>query len=178
MPVKLARGQAEQVKADCMAVPMQISCINVRSYGLVCPPANLPLSLESLTLTTRSWGRRVGPSLLLPPPRDLPNLQVPDHHIAHVLQLSQPLLWTQAFGSPCQGKVADRCLTMSGLPKQEITLEATCFICQDGSTSVANFLGNCKQLHSFTLLSDRKAVDYQPLTDEMGHLKKSTWVPL
>ena len=57
-------------------------------------------------------------------------------------------------------------------------LEATCFICQDGGTSVAGFLGACARLHSFTLLSDRKGVDYQPLTDELAHLKRSAWVPL
>ena len=62
---------------------------------------------------------------------------------------------------------------------QDITLEATCFIGQDGSsTSVTKFLADCKRLHSFTLLSDRKAVDYQTLIKEMSHLRKSTWVPL
>ena len=55
---------------------MQMSCVNVRSYGLVCPPANLPPSLEALVLTTKAWGRRVGPSLLLPSTRDLQNLKV------------------------------------------------------------------------------------------------------
>ena len=55
---------------------MQISCVGVRSYGLVCPPANLPPCLERLSLATKAWGRRVGPSLLLFSPKDLPNLKV------------------------------------------------------------------------------------------------------
>ena len=55
---------------------MQISCVGVRSYGLVCTPANLPPCLERLSLATKAWGRRVGPSLLLFSPKDLPNLKV------------------------------------------------------------------------------------------------------
>ena len=55
---------------------LQISCVGVRSYGLVCTPANLPRGLERLSLVTKSWGRRVGPSLLLFSPKDLPHLKV------------------------------------------------------------------------------------------------------
>ena len=61
---------------------------------------------------------------------------------------------------------------------QELRLEATCFICQDGGTSVSRFLASCASLQSFTLRSDRKAVNYAPTIDEMARVAKRKWEPL
>ena len=50
-------------------------------------------------------------------------------------------------------------------------MEATCFLCQDGRTSLTNFLASCGRLRAFTLRSDRKAVDYAPTVVDLSHLK-------
>ena len=61
---------------------------------------------------------------------------------------------------------------------QELRLEATCFICQDGGTSVARFLGSCARLEACTLRSDRKAVCYAAAIAGMARVPKRKWEPL
>ncbi|BDA50492.1 hypothetical protein COCOBI_16-1680 [Coccomyxa sp. Obi] len=114
---------------------LQVTCVNVRSYGLVCAPSCLPPSLRSLSVSTKARGRRVGPSLMLPSPADLPNLQ-------------------------------------------DLKLEATCFICQDGMTSMTSFLESLHQLHRVRLRSSAKAVNYGPMLKELPSNVVSRWEPL
>ena len=54
----------------------QVTCVNVRSYGLVTMPSLLPASLESLWVGTKARGRRLGPSLLMPKASELPSVKV------------------------------------------------------------------------------------------------------
>jgi len=57
-------------------VVLQITCVNVRSYGIVTMPSCLPASLESLQIVTKARGRSLGPSLLMPKANNLPSLKV------------------------------------------------------------------------------------------------------
>ncbi|KAK9917615.1 hypothetical protein WJX75_006509 [Coccomyxa subellipsoidea] len=113
----------------------EVTCVNVRSYGLVCAPSCLPPSLQILSLSTKSRGRRVGPSLMLPSAGQLPNLK-------------------------------------------DLKLEATCFICQDGGTSMTAFLRSLAQLRRVRLRSNAQAVNYGNMLKELSHVPVSRWEPL
>lgn len=61
---------------------------------------------------------------------------------------------------------------------QELKLEATCFICDDGGTSMTSFLTGLEHLRTVTLRSQAKAVNYGPMLRELPHVKDSQWDPL
>ena len=82
-----------------LAACLQVTCMNVRSYGLVTMPSSLPTSLETVWVGTRARGRRIGASLLMPKASDLPNIKV------YLLALHQLSLYLM-IAVPCQGSLA------------------------------------------------------------------------
>ncbi len=88
---EVCKSQRDQAQHPCLSLPiptkgrqcshamltaLQITCVNVRSYGLVTMPLLLPASLESLWVGTKARGRRLGPSLLMPKASELPSVKV------------------------------------------------------------------------------------------------------
>lgn len=63
---------------------------------------------------------------------------------------------------------------------QELDLEATCFICQDGGLSMVRFVTSLAALRSVVLRSNMKAVKYDSMLASLKHkgLTSSTWEPL
>lgn len=71
----------------------QVTCVNVRSYGLVTIPSSLPASLESMWVGTKARGRRIGPSLLMPKASDMPNVRVRPRALQKRCLRAPPCAW-------------------------------------------------------------------------------------
>ena len=61
---------------------------------------------------------------------------------------------------------------------QEIELDATCFICHEGSSSLAAFLNELPRLEGVKLRSDVRAVDYNSALTHLSGLKRKQWEAL
>jgi hypothetical protein len=61
---------------------------------------------------------------------------------------------------------------------QELDLEATCFICQDGGLSMVRFVTSLGALQRVVLRSNMKAVRYDVMLASLKELKSSHWEPL
>ena len=58
---------------------------------------------------------------------------------------------------------------------QELEVEATCFICQKGDSSMAAFLNALPRLESVRLRSDVRAVEYHSALTHLSGLKRKQW---
>ena len=61
---------------------------------------------------------------------------------------------------------------------QDIELDATCFICHEGDSSLAAFLSALPNLESVRLRSDIRAVDYHSALTHLRGLKRTHWEAL
>ena len=61
---------------------------------------------------------------------------------------------------------------------QDIELDATCFICHEGDSSLAAFLSALPKLESVRLRSDVRAVDYHSALTHLRGLKRTHWEAL
>ena len=71
-----------------------------------------------------------------------------------------------------------RCPELEHLLLQEIELDATCFICHEGDSSLAAFLIALPKLESVKLRSDARAVNYHSALSHLSGVKRKQWEAL